>query len=812
MDIKLKNNNRNNGAGNNNVSASNGADGNSSNRNNGGSNSDVNSNTGKNSGADSNAGNSNNRNNGGSNSNAVNSSKRIIIAIAGIIFITIITMCFFPVVYRTAERQKEQQKAEMMRESSDSVDNDTVQTLYQGSYVLYVEQMERSGQADAGGLFLNLPTDDEDYQYVKDTVTSTFDEWKSQFESDSWNIDYCVYKSSADCVKNTDQPLETCVDGTVTEKIKQYYTDIVCLSFDKEGALEVTPLYDENISGSVLIKAFQNVDRENLLGQSLGGYVEAGQLQGPKDFKVIFGLPVSTSDTISLGDPYEGMTNYWVQVVLVYRASGGSILFLVSLAAVAGWMFLMTSRRIWNEDIPMQRPGKWYLMEVAVIAVCCMACMEENFYDIIRSYSYYSEGVDVLLGNNAWRAILQLGQMMVPLLFLYGIWYAALRVLRPVFSMGVREYIRQYSLIYQIFPWLKKLWNTFRYEVAHVDFSEKSTKTIWKIVLINFAVLSLCSMMWFFGIGALIVYSIFVFCFIKKYYDRIGRDYQALLRSVSRMADGDLDTEITEDLGIYEPMKVELSRVRDGFKKAVDEEVKSQRMKTDLITNVSHDLKTPLTVITTYVELLKKEDITEEERRSYIETLDKKSQRLKILIEDLFEVSKATSNNIVLHPMEVDVVNLLNQVAVEHTERFAAMGLTLRWDVPEEKVIVVLDNQKTFRIFENLFVNIQKYAMPQSRVYVQVHTSGEAPEEFVEITIKNMSATELNFDPEEITERFVRGDTSRGTEGSGLGLAIARSFTEAQGGKLSIEVDGDLFKVVIRLKCGTLQVEKEMEV
>lgn len=229
MDIKLKNNNRNNGAGNNNVSANN----------------DASSNSGA------------SRNNG-----AGNSSKRIAIAIAGIIFITIITMCFFPVVYRTAERQKEQQKAEMMRESSDSVDNDTVQTLYQGSYVLYVEQMERSGQADAGGLFLNLPTDDEDYQYVKDTVTSTFDEWKSQFESDSWNIDYCVYKSSADCVKNTDQPLETCVDGTVTEKIKQYYTDIVCLSFDKEGALEVIPLYDENISGSVLIKAFQNVDRE----------------------------------------------------------------------------------------------------------------------------------------------------------------------------------------------------------------------------------------------------------------------------------------------------------------------------------------------------------------------------------------------------------------------------------------------------------------------------------------------------------------------------------------------------------------------
>ena len=126
-------------------------------------------------------------------------------------------------------------------------------------------------------------------------------------------------------------------------------------------------------------------------------------------------------------------------------------------------------------------------------------------------------------------------------------------------------------------------------------------------------------------------------------------------------------------------------------------------------------------------------------------------------------------------------------------------------------MIVVLDNQKTFRIFENLFVNIQKYAMPQSRVYVQVHTSGRHRRSSWR-SRSNMSATELVTHPEEITERFVRGDTSRGTEGSGLGLAIARSFTEAQGGKLSIEVDGDLFKVVIRLKCGTLQVEKEMEV
>ena len=203
MDIKLKNNNRNNGAGYNNVSANNDTSSNSgASRNNG-------------------AGNSSN------NSNAVNSSKRIAIAIAGIVFITIITMCFFPAGYWTAEKQKEQQRAGMVHESWASVDNDTVQPLYQGSYVLYAAQMERNGQTDAGGLFLNLPMDDEDYQYAKDTVDSVLNDWKIQFESDSWNIDYCVYQSDADCVKNTDQPLETCVDGTVTEKIKQYYTDIV---------------------------------------------------------------------------------------------------------------------------------------------------------------------------------------------------------------------------------------------------------------------------------------------------------------------------------------------------------------------------------------------------------------------------------------------------------------------------------------------------------------------------------------------------------------------------------------------------------
>ena len=393
---------------------------------------------------------------------------------------------------------------------------------------------------------------------------------------------------------------------------------------------------------------------------------------------------------------------------------------------------------------------------------------------------------------NVW-SVLKTGGI---LWIVFAVAFVSVVCIYPVFSVGLKEYIRQYSFIYQIFPWIRKKWNQFTDEVNHIDFSDKTTKTILKIVVINFLVLAVLMCMWMFGIAGLIIYSFVLFYLLKKYYDRIRKDYNVLMRGVQRIAEGDLDTVITEDIGVFEPFKEQLTQIRTGFKKAVNEEVKSQRMKTELITNVSHDLKTPLTAITTYVELLKKEDITEEERKSYIETLEKKSLRLKVLIEDLFEVSKATTNNITLNLMDVDVVNLMKQVSVEHADKFEQMGLQLRWNVPEEKIILKLDTQKTYRIFENLFVNIQKYAMPNSRVYIDV----EKPEGNVTITMRNMSAVELNVRGDELTERFVRGDASRNTEGSGLGLAIARSFTEAQKGSLHIAVDGDLFKVVILWK------------
>lgn len=273
--------------------------------------------------------------------------------------------------------------------------------------------------------------------------------------------------------------------------------------------------------------------------------------------------------------------------------------------------------------------------------------------------------------------------------------------------------------------------------------------------------------------------------------------YNTLLKGINEIAEGNLDVEIQEDLGIFNPFKEQLSRIQEGFKKAVAQEVKSERTKSELITNVSHDLKTPLTAIITYVNLLKQENVTEEERTSYIRVLDQKSMRLKALIEDLFEVSKASSGTVSLHLEDVDIVSLLKQVRFELADKIEASGIEFRYNLPEERILLHLDSQKTYRVFENLLVNITKYGMPGTRAYIQVARENDG---HVLITMRNISARELEVSPEELTERFVRGDTSRNTEGSGLGLAIARSFVEVQGGIMRLEVEDDLFRVSIRWK------------
>ncbi|MDE6312300.1 MAG: HAMP domain-containing histidine kinase [Lachnospiraceae bacterium] len=362
-------------------------------------------------------------------------------------------------------------------------------------------------------------------------------------------------------------------------------------------------------------------------------------------------------------------------------------------------------------------------------------------------------------------------------------------ILHPV------KQLRERSILVKFFYYMKKKCKTAAAYIVHIDGTKGLQKNVLKAVIANFVVVSILCFGWFAGIFGVAIYSIVLYVLLMKKGSKLQHQYEMLLRMTKNMAEGKLNAEeeMAEDLGIFDSVKCELSKVRQGFRHAVEEEVKSQNMKTELITNVSHDLKTPLTAIITYVDLLKDETISEEARKEYIETLDKKSQRLKVLIEDLFEVSKASSNNITLHYADMDLCNLIKQVRLENEERIMDSDLVFRWNLPEEKCMLRLDPQKTYRIIENLLINALKYSMSGSRVYAELEEKAME----VVFTMKNISAMELNMASEKLTERFVRGDVSRNTEGSGLGLAIVRSFTEVQNGDFHIEIDGDLFKAVV---------------
>ena len=423
------------------------------------------------------------------------------------------------------------------------------------------------------------------------------------------------------------------------------------------------------------------------------------------------------------------------------------------------------------------------LMYEVMVGTCYPVLMETlelygtiNFigYDVTPDTIYY-----IMLGVNfiGWALVF----------FLEYIGVSAIRqfLFRPVY------YLKTRVLCVRIASWIWNLCKRVFHYVTDINIGKGLNKSIIKIVIVNFLIVGLCCCFWFMGWIGVLIYSVILYVILRKFGFNLQSRYEAVLKVTTEMAEGNLKTEVPTDLGVFSEFGEALSKVQSGFSKAVAEEAKSQSMKTELITNVSHDLKTPLTAIITYVDLLKKEDITEEERKEYVDTLDKKSQRLKVLIEDLFEVSKASSKNITLYCTDIDLVNLLKQVCLENEDKIAESTLDFRWNLPEKKCVSYLDPNRTYRVMDNLIQNILKYSMPHSRVYIDME---ETDSEYV-LHFKNMSATEMNFDAAEITERFVRGDLSRNTEGSGLGLAIAQSFTEMQGGKFEVQIDGDLFKV-----------------
>ncbi len=347
-----------------------------------------------------------------------------------------------------------------------------------------------------------------------------------------------------------------------------------------------------------------------------------------------------------------------------------------------------------------------------------------------------------------------------------------------------------------------RLHASYVHTMRHI--SKKAGMFAFGYVAVNF----LCAM--FIALEASAAFFLLVLIAVNVITAAILWKHLVALDKIMDAAEQSKNGEMPQDIGasvMPEPLKTlaqNLSFTQEEMQKAVAEGIKGERMKTELITNVSHDLKTPLTSIISYVDLLKKCDILDTDAQKYITVLDEKSGRLKRLIEDLVEASKASSGAVTLNKMQVNLYELAVQAIGELEDGFQTNGLQVVLNTPETAPIVFVDSQKTWRIIDNLLNNARKYSLGGSRVYVDIAEQGG----FGQFVIKNISGEALNIDPDELTQRFVRGDTSRTKEGSGLGLSIAKALCTLQGGTLKIEIDGDLFKATVSLpKAGGVQMQ-----
>ena len=344
-------------------------------------------------------------------------------------------------------------------------------------------------------------------------------------------------------------------------------------------------------------------------------------------------------------------------------------------------------------------------------------------------------------------------------------------------------------------------WRTFKKLLAFVGDALRGMALIPKATLIIFAILFV-EFLWMVGFGSGGGFMIFSW-FIERAVLVLLTAYvllcmKKLLKAGEELSQGNLDYRV-DTAKMRGPLKEhgeQLNRIGEGMNKAVNERMRSEHFRTELITNVSHDIKTPLTSIINYVDLLEKEEIDNEKAREYLEVLSRQSARLKKLIEDLMEASKASTGNLNVSLERCELGVLIDQCAGEYAEKLKAAGLELVVTKPEEPVTIMADGRHMWRVFDNLLNNVCKYAMAGTRVYINLDKeAGRAT-----VTFRNISAQQLNISGDELMERFVRGDSSRNTEGSGLGLSIARSLVQLQKGELELTVDGDLFKVTLKFK------------
>lgn len=498
-----------------------------------------------------------------------------------------------------------------------------------------------------------------------------------------------------------------------------------------------------------------------------------------KDF--VFAVSVDTKFSVadSMADEAENYKTYSKLIFpMLAGAVFGSVLWLIGMV----WLTVTAGRKPKDEEIHLNGFDRWYteIAAGAVIGIWLAGTIISGTL-IANSSLGYSHAVATVIVT-----CLICGTYTMAW-FLIGY----LSLVRRI-KAGT---LWKNSLIRKVLKWIGKCSGKLAYFVR--SFSRNTAEKI-KVLLVGGAFLFLQFLIigcGFTGAGVFLIILLVVDAAAVIFIIRKADGLDLIMDGLKKISDGELQYKIKTDTltGKQKVMAEYINNIGSGLDAAVENSLKKERMQTELITNVSHDLKTPLTSIINYVDLMKRENPTDPKIQEYLRILDEKSQRLKVLTEDVVEASKASTGNIKLEMNDIDFVEMVQQVIGEFEEKFQEKNLTMMVHFTDEPSIIYADGQRMWRVLENVFGNVVKYAMEGTRVYAEISNRNKK----VTFSLKNISAQPLNISADELTERFIRGDVARNTEGSGLGLSIAKSLTELQGGEFKLYLDGDLFKVMI---------------
>ena len=498
-----------------------------------------------------------------------------------------------------------------------------------------------------------------------------------------------------------------------------------------------------------------------------------------KDF--VFAVSVDTKFSVadSMADEAENYETYSkLMFPMLAGAIFGSVLWLIGMV----WLTVTAGRRPEDEEIHLNGFDRWYteIAAGAVIGIWLAGTIISGTLIANSSLGYSHVVVTVIV-------ICLICGTYTMAWFLIGY----LSLVRRI-KAGT---LWKNSLIRTVLKWIGKCSGKLA-DFARA-FSRNTAEKI-KVLLVGGAFLFLQFLIigcGFTGAGVFLMILLIVDAAAVIFIIRKADGLDLIMDGLKKISDGELQYKIKTDTltGKQKVMAEYINNIGSGLDAAVENSLKKERMQTELITNVSHDLKTPLTSIINYVDLMKRENPTDPKIQEYLRILDEKSQRLKVLTEDVVEASKASTGNIKLEMNDIDFVEMVQQVIGEFEEKFQEKNLTMMVHFTDEPSIIYADGQRMWRVLENVFGNVVKYAMEGTRVYAEISNRNKK----VTFSLKNISAQPLNISADELTERFIRGDVARNTEGSGLGLSIAKSLTELQGGEFKLYLDGDLFKVMI---------------